>query len=133
MISFATLGPVELSDLQGGRTHPFHADLAFIGVGGVSGEGGFTGADLRESSMIRRMIETAERAVVLADSSKFGRNAFAHIGELSIADTLITETAPPAEIVTALAEAGVELLIPEVAENRGADTEDRGADGGIQR
>jgi DeoR/GlpR family transcriptional regulator of sugar metabolism len=79
------------------------------------------------------MIETAERAVVLADSSKFGRNAFAHIGELSIADTLITETAPPAEIVTALAEAGVELLIPEVAENRGADTEDRGADGGIQR
>jgi len=133
MISFATLGPVELSDLQGGRTHPFHADLAFIGVGGVSGEGGFTGADLRESSMIRRMIETAERAVVLADSSKFGRNAFAHIGELSIADTLITETAPPAEIVSALAEAGVELLIPEVAENRGADTEDRGADGGIQR
>src|SRR5580658_2178296 len=43
MISFVTLGPVELPDVQGGQTHAFHADLAFIGVGGVSGEGGFTG------------------------------------------------------------------------------------------
>jgi DeoR/GlpR family transcriptional regulator of sugar metabolism len=130
MISFATLGPVELSDVQGGRTHAFHADLAFIGVGGVSVESGFTGADLRESSMIRRMIETAERAVVLADSSKFGRSAFAHIGELSLADTLVTETAPAAEIVTALAEAGVELLIADDSQDRGPNAKDRGADGG---
>ena len=131
MNSFATLGPVELSDPHGGQTHAFHADLAFIGVGGVSGGGGFTGADLRESSMIRHMIERAERVVVLADSSKFGRTAFAQIGELSIADTLITEKAPAAEIGAALAEAGVELLIPEAAEDRSADTEGRGADSGV--
>jgi DeoR family glycerol-3-phosphate regulon repressor/DeoR family fructose operon transcriptional repressor len=123
MTSFATLGPVELPDVEGGRTHAFHADLAFIGVGGVSGELGFTGGDLRESSMIRHMIERAERVVVLADSSKFGRTAFARIGELSIADGLITEKAPAAEIGAALAEAGVELLIPEAAEDRGADSE----------
>ena len=122
VISLATLGPVELPDVHGGRTHSFHADLAFIGVGGVSSEGGFTGADLRESSMIRQMIESAERVVVLADSSKFGRTAFAHIGELSIADILITEHAPAPEIGAALAEAGVELLIPEVAQDRGADS-----------
>jgi DeoR family transcriptional regulator, fructose operon transcriptional repressor len=123
VISLATLGPVELPDVHGGRTHSFHADLAFIGVGGVSSDG-FTGADLRESSMIRQMIESAEQVVVLADSSKFGRTAFAHIGELSIADILITECAPAPEIGAALAEAGVELLIPEV-------TQERGADGGI--
>lgn len=121
-ISFATIGPVELSDAHGGRTHAFHADLAFIGVGGVSSEGGFTGADLLESSMIRHMVESAERAVVLADSSKFGRNAFAHIGELSIADTLITDRLPAAEIVAALAEAGVELLVTKAAEGRPPDT-----------
>jgi DeoR/GlpR family transcriptional regulator of sugar metabolism len=131
MTSFATLGPVELPDIEGGRTHAFHADLAFIGVGGVSGELGFTGGDLRESSMIRHMIERAERVVVLADSSKFGRTAFARIGELSIADGLITEKAPSAEIGAALAEAGVELLIPEAAEDRGADIEGRGADSEI--
>ena len=121
VISLATLGPVELPDVHGGRTHAFHADLAFIGVGGVSSEG-FTGADLRESSMIRQMIESAERVVVLADSSKFGRTAFAHIGELSIADILITEHAPAAEIGAALADAGVELLIPEATQDRDADS-----------
>jgi DeoR/GlpR family transcriptional regulator of sugar metabolism len=77
------------------------------------------------------MIERAERVVVLADSSKFGRTAFARIGELSIADGLITEKAPAAEIGAALAEAGVELLIPEAAEDRGADTQDRGSDSEI--
>ena len=102
MKSFATLGPVELPDVQGGRTHAFHADLAFIGVGGVSDEGGFTGGDIRESSAIRHMMERADRIVVLADSSKFGRTAFAHIGDLSIADVLITETAPTANIRAAL-------------------------------
>lgn len=123
MTSFATLGPVELPDVEGGRTHAFHADLAFIGVGGVSGELGFTGGDLRESSMIRHMIERAERVVVLADSSKFGRTAFARIGELSLADGLITEKAPGQEIGAALAEAGVELLIAAAAQDRGADSE----------
>ena len=131
MNSFATIGPVELSDLQGGRTHAFHADLAFIGVGGVSAAGGFTGSDLRESSMIRHMIETADRVVVLADSSKFGRNAFAHIGDLSIADTLITETAPDEEVAAALAEAGVELLISEPAEDRASEAGDTGAGTGM--
>jgi DeoR/GlpR family transcriptional regulator of sugar metabolism len=131
MTSFATLGPVELPDIEGGRTHAFHADLAFIGVGGVSGELGFTGGDLRESSMIRHMIDRAERVVVLADSSKFGRTAFARIGELSIADGLITEKAPAAELGAALAEAGVELLIPEAAEDRGTDSEGRGTDSEI--
>jgi DeoR family fructose operon transcriptional repressor len=125
MRSFATLGPVELPDPQGGRTHAFHADLAFIGVGGVSADGGFTGGDLRESSVIRQMTERAERVVVLVDSSKFGRTAFAHIGELSIADILITETAPNAELRAALVESGVQLLIPEVAQDNGTVTEVR--------
>jgi DeoR/GlpR family transcriptional regulator of sugar metabolism len=125
MRSFATLGPVELPDPQGGRTHAFHADLAFIGVGGVSDDGGFTGGDLRESSVIRQMAERAERVVVLADSSKFGRTAFAHIGELSIADVLITDTAPTAKLRAALAESGVQMLIPEAAQDAAAKTEAR--------
>jgi DeoR family fructose operon transcriptional repressor len=121
--SFATLGPVELPDVQGGRTHAFHADLAFIGVGGVSEEGGFTGGDIRESSVIRHMTERAERIVVLADSSKFGRTAFAHIGDLSIADVVITDTVPTAKIRAALVESGAQLLTPEINGNGGGGTE----------
>ncbi len=112
MTSFATVGPVELPDVQGGLSHIFHADLAFIGVGGVSADRGFSGSDLLESSMIRHMIDRAERVVVLADSSKFGRAAFAQIGPLSIAHCLLTDKPPPAELSAALAEAGVDLLVP---------------------
>ena len=125
MKSFATLGPVELPDVQGGRTHAFHADLAFLGVGGVSDKGGFTGGDIRESSVIRHMMERTERIVVLADSSKFGRTAFAHIGQLSMADVLITDTAPSAKIRAALAESGVQLLIPELAQDGDGETDAR--------
>lgn len=112
MTSFATVGPVELPDVQGGLSHIFHADLAFIGVGGVSPDRGFSGSDLVESSMIRHMIDRAERVVVLADSSKFGTAAFAQIGPLSIAHCLLTDKPPPAELSAALAEAGVDLLVP---------------------
>ena len=63
--------------------------------------------------MIRPTKESAESSRRgRLDSSKFGRTAFAHIGELSIADILITECTPAPEIGAALAEAGVELLIP---------------------
>lgn len=125
MKSFATLGPVELPDVQGGQTHVFHADLAFIGVGGVSDTGGFTGGDIRESSAIRHMMERAERIVVVADSSKFGRTAFAHICDLSVADVLISETAPTASLRAALVESGVELLVPQTAQAPNLQSDDR--------
>jgi DeoR/GlpR family transcriptional regulator of sugar metabolism len=74
------------------------------------------------------MTERAERVVVLVDSSKFGRTAFAHIGELSIADVLITETPPSPKMRAALADSGVELLIPEPAQDHAAGKEEHAAE-----
>lgn len=63
------------------------------------------------------MIGTASRTIVVADASKFGHNAFAHIVPLSRVHVLVTDAEPSAELRAALAEAGVEVLVasPQLA------------------
>ena len=65
-----------------------------------------------QASMMAGMINRAAKVVVLADSSKFGRQLFARIGPLEIADYLVTERAPEGELAEALAAAGVEVITP---------------------
>ncbi len=61
--------------------------------------------------MMAQMIESAQRAVVVADSSKFGRNAFAHIARLDAINALVTDTAPDPELAEVLTAAGVEIVV----------------------
>jgi DeoR/GlpR family transcriptional regulator of sugar metabolism len=48
--------------------------------------------------------------VVVTDSSKLGRRAFARICGIDRVDLLVTDTAVPAEAVTRFGEAGVKVL-----------------------
>lgn len=69
----------------------FKADIAFLGVNGISAEGEFTTADVEESLMKRAMLERASRVVVLSDHSKFNKQwlsvfANAHEVDLLICD-----------------------------------------------
>ena len=45
---------------------------------------------LEEAAMFAEMISAAERTIVLADTTKFGRNAFGHIAPLSAINVLVT-------------------------------------------
>jgi DeoR/GlpR family transcriptional regulator of sugar metabolism len=103
--SMVTIGPVGFSGTQG-----ISADVAVIGVGGVSAGNGLSTTNLSEAQMIRQMIESSARVVVVADSSKFGRNAFVHICDLSEVTTLVTEQDPPDDLTAALRESGVEVV-----------------------
>jgi DeoR family fructose operon transcriptional repressor len=57
------------------------------------------------------MLQAAPRRVVVADSSKFGHNVFAHIAPLSEIDTLVTDAEPNPALKGALRKAQVEVLI----------------------
>jgi DeoR/GlpR family transcriptional regulator of sugar metabolism len=61
--------------------------------------------------MIAAMIGAATRTIVVADASKFGHNAFAHIVPLARIHVLVTDAKPPPDLGAALAEAGVEVLL----------------------
>jgi DeoR family deoxyribose operon repressor len=57
------------------------------------------------------MLERADRAFLLADSSKFNVVQFERIGPLSGLNDLVTDVAPPRKLATAIKDAGVKLRI----------------------
>jgi DeoR family fructose operon transcriptional repressor len=109
--SLVTLGPVQLPSQFGAEVHRLFADCAVVGVGGVAAQAGFTGTDVRESSMIRAMMDQSATVIVVADSSKFDRQALVTIAELASADYLVSDAAPEAALATALDDARVNVVI----------------------
>lgn len=85
----------------------FRADLAILSIGGIDARAGFTDFDLEETRIARAMIESCERTVVAADSSKFGRRAPVSVCDMSEIDLLVTDAAPAAEMGDWLATGGV--------------------------
>ena len=88
-----------------------NVDTALIGVGGLSAERGLSTTSIAEAVMIAQMIKTARRTMVLVDASKFGHDSFANIGPLSVAHMLVTDEPPPAEIMAALRDGKVDLVV----------------------
>ncbi|GAA4155426.1 DeoR/GlpR family DNA-binding transcription regulator [Leifsonia shinshuensis] len=112
-LSQTTTGPVSLRLMPGTNDIELQADLAFIGVGAVSAEGGYSTSNLSDAAMMEAMMERATRVAVLADSAKFDRRLFAQVGALSSADYFISEKRPPKDLLTALRRSKVEVIVPE--------------------
>ena len=112
LVSETTTGSVRFQVTSSTSEHPVRCDLAFIAVGGVSPEDGYSTSNLEDAAMMREMMERATRVAVLADSSKFGRRLFAQVAELGRPDYFITDATPPPELEKALQEADVELGNP---------------------
>ena len=106
----ATIGPVAFPASNGGRDMDIRCDVAFITVGGLSTDGGYSTSNLAEASMMREMLGRASKVAILADSSKFGRRLFAQIAPLDAADYLITDREPPADLALELRRSNVEVL-----------------------
>jgi DeoR/GlpR family transcriptional regulator of sugar metabolism len=100
-----TLGPVSASGV------PISVDSAIIGVGGITAKEGLTTTVLEEASMIAAMMDAARRTIVLADASKLDKHSFAHIASLSAMQILVTDAAPAPDLASALAEAGVQVIV----------------------
>ncbi len=86
-------------------------DTAVLGVSGLTSTEGLSTTLLEEASMFARMIASARRTIVVADTSKFGHNAFAQIAPLSTIDILVTDISPPADLSQALGQANVEVIV----------------------
>ena len=93
------------------KTGPINVDTSVLGVGGVAASAGLTTTMLEEASMIADMIAAARRTIIMADSTKFGHSAFAHIAPLDRIHMLVTDAPPPPDLAEALERAGVELVV----------------------
>ncbi|MFC9594793.1 DeoR/GlpR family DNA-binding transcription regulator [Streptomyces sp. NPDC056944] len=85
-------------------------DVVVLGVDGVDAELGVMAHQEDEASISRLFAERASRVVVVTDSSKMGRRAFARICGLDRIDLLVTDTGITPETVAQLTEAGVKVL-----------------------
>ncbi len=108
--SMTTTGPVRFPGSDGGSSHTVSADVAVIGVGGISADRGLSTSNLPDAQMMREMISCAGRLIVVADATKVGHNAFAHIGPLEKIDTLVCDLDADDPVAVALADAGGELV-----------------------
>ncbi|WP_309055573.1 DeoR/GlpR family DNA-binding transcription regulator [Streptomyces sp.] len=85
-------------------------DTVVLGVDGIDAELGVMAHQEEEAAVSRLFAERASRVVVVTDSSKLGRRAFARICGIDRVDLLVTDTAVPAEAVARFGEAGVRVL-----------------------
>lgn len=71
-----------------------NADKLFLAVTALSAEYGLSDQNMFETPVKIKMIERAKEIIVLADNTKFDKRAFSPIGDLSIIDRIITDSAP---------------------------------------
>ncbi len=98
----ATLGPATAEFVS-----QFRVRTAFLSAGAIDAEDGLMDFELAEAQFSRALIEAAERVIVVADHSKFGKRALVRACELNRIDMLITEAPPPPALAEKLDEAGV--------------------------
>jgi DeoR family transcriptional regulator of aga operon len=89
----------------------FACSKLFISVDGIDPEFGLTTSNILEAHLNSIMIGSAQKTIVLADSSKFGKKSFGKIANLEDIDTLIVDKDLPSHYVGLLEEKGVEVVL----------------------
>jgi DeoR family glycerol-3-phosphate regulon repressor len=69
--------------------------------------------DLQEAEFSREIIQHADRTIMVADATKFGRHAPVRVENPGVVDALVTDAAPPQDIATFLGEAGVRVVVAQ--------------------
>lgn len=87
----------------------YNLDIALLGVDGIDVNAGCTTHDDVEARINAVLIRRARRRVVLADSTKLGRVAFACICGIDNVDLLITDSDADIEAVEAFRKAGLSV------------------------
>lgn len=91
----------------------FSCSKLFIGVDGIDLDFGITTTNMMEASLNRVMMLTAQKTIVLADSSKFGRRGFSKIADMEDVDYIITDSRIPPSTALRLEEMGIEVTIAD--------------------
>lgn len=70
----------------------FSCSKLFLGVDGIDLDFGITTTDIREAELNKEMMHSAQKTIVLADSSKFRRRGFSKIANMDEIDLIITDS-----------------------------------------
>ncbi|MEU9292372.1 DeoR/GlpR family DNA-binding transcription regulator [Streptomyces sp. NPDC048266] len=85
-------------------------DVAVLGVDGVDPELGVMTHHEDEAGISRLLAERARQVVLVTDSSKMGKRAFARICGLDRIDVLVTDSGIAPDMAARLTDAGIEVI-----------------------
>ena len=83
----------------------------FLGVDGIDLDYGLSTTSLEEAQLNQKMLASAQKTIVLADSTKFGKKSFAKICDLSAISEIITDSGISSSNKKKLEEKGVKVTI----------------------
>lgn len=106
LLSQTFVGPLTRAVLE-----QMHVDVAFMGTIGVSAGQGMTTTDPAEAFTKEFAMTRAARAVLLADSTKFGKTSFVRFGAIRQLSAVISDKQMPAAQRKAFQHAGVETIL----------------------
>jgi DeoR family fructose operon transcriptional repressor len=108
--SRAGVGPLTVCALAA-----INVDVAFLGANAISTTRGLTTPDEQEGMTKKAMFAAARQRILLADSSKFGRESLHRYADLADLDIVITDSGISDEAATAVTAAGVDLHLTRKA------------------
>lgn len=86
-------------------------DILFLGVDGIDLDFGLTITNLTEASLNQRMIQLAQKVVIMADSTKFERRGLGRICNLDQVHYIITDDGVSPTMVKALEDKGIQVIV----------------------
>jgi DeoR family fructose operon transcriptional repressor len=86
------------------------ADVVIMGIGSVS-DAGFSNNNTLVVGSEQKMIEIANKLIIVADHTKFGRSAMIPVAQLEAADTVVSDGELAPEYVDLLRSKGIEVLL----------------------
>lgn len=87
----------------------FRLDYGILGISGIDLDGSLLDFDYHEVRTKRAIIENSRCVMLVADHSKFGRNAMVNLGNMSLIDYLFTDEAPPPSVMKTIEQHEVHL------------------------
>jgi DeoR/GlpR family transcriptional regulator of sugar metabolism len=101
---------VQLGPICERMLHSVSADILIMGIMGVT-KSGLSDSNSLIVESIRAMIQCARKVVIVADRSKFGRDAMIHVADLADIDQVVTDKDLDQESRQMLEDNGVECLL----------------------
>jgi DeoR family fructose operon transcriptional repressor len=86
------------------------ADAVIMGIGGVS-EAGFSNNNTLVVGSEQKMIEIADKVIIIADHTKFGRGGMFPVAPLGVADIVVSDKELAPEYMALLHANGIDVLL----------------------
>ncbi|MET0233237.1 MAG: DeoR/GlpR family DNA-binding transcription regulator [Kibdelosporangium sp.] len=107
------VGPLALASIRALRF-----DVAVLSPCAFSLDNGLTAFDLNDAEIKQQTIEVSARTIVMADGTKWGKAALAHVCPADRPDVVVTDVTAPEDQRAELAERGVLLHVATELETR---------------